>query len=227
MPCLRRKLFLLFASGLLALGLSQSQAQQSIDRHVIAGGGGTSLSGSLKVEGTIGQPAVGTTLSNGQFSQTGGFWQLESGAAPTPTPTPIPTPSPTPSPNPTPSALVLMVEEGTTSQAAAVEVVEWMRDPFPVVSGSLLYSAVDKNTRLEVFVSNLALQFGEAYSDVTVNLLANSAGFAVPAEFVAPVPNQNFAQVVFRLPDNLPSGVLTISVSYRGVFSNSGTIRVQ
>src|SRR6266545_7356075 len=50
--------------------LPQSSTQFDVSRNVIAGGGGTSTStdGSLKVEGTIGQPAVGTTLSNGQFS---------------------------------------------------------------------------------------------------------------------------------------------------------------
>src|SRR5207245_922362 len=39
---------------------------------------------------------------NGQFSQTGGFWQPESGAAATPTPTPTATPTPTPTPTPNP-----------------------------------------------------------------------------------------------------------------------------
>ena len=78
---------------------AQSGGQFDLSRTVIAGGGGTSTSpdGSLKVEGTIGQPAVGTTTSNGQFSQTGGFWQPQSGV--TPTPTPSPTPSPTPGSN--------------------------------------------------------------------------------------------------------------------------------
>jgi Calx-beta domain/Domain of unknown function (DUF4214) len=62
-----------------------ASAQFDVSNNVIAGGGGTSTStdGSLKVEGTIGQPAVGTTLSNGQFSQTGGFWQAESGTTTT------------------------------------------------------------------------------------------------------------------------------------------------
>ena len=64
----------------------QSTPQFEVSLPVIAGGGGTSTStdGSLKVVGTIGQPAVGTTMSNGQFSQTGGFWQTQPGATPTP-----------------------------------------------------------------------------------------------------------------------------------------------
>ncbi len=80
--------------------LPPASGQVDVSHNVIAGGGGTSSAGSLRVEGTIGQPTVGTTLSNGQFSQTGGFWQPQSGATPTPAPTPTPTPTPTPIPTP-------------------------------------------------------------------------------------------------------------------------------
>ena len=61
---------------------------------MVAGGGGSSTGGTLKIDGTIGQAAVGTTMSGGQFSQTGGFWQPLSGATPTPSPSPSPSPSP-------------------------------------------------------------------------------------------------------------------------------------
>jgi hypothetical protein len=74
----------------------QTSGQFDLSRNVIAGGGGSSTGGTLKIEGTIGQPAVGTTMSGGQFSLTGGFWQPLSGATPTPSPTPTPTPTPTP-----------------------------------------------------------------------------------------------------------------------------------
>ena len=63
----------------------------TIRSSVIAGGGGNSTGGgNLIVDGTIGQPAAGTTSSNGPFAQTGGFWQPQSGATPAPTPTPTP-----------------------------------------------------------------------------------------------------------------------------------------
>lgn len=90
-------------------------AQVAQAPSVVAGGGGTSLAGSLKIEGTIGQAAAGTQMSTGQFSQTGGFWQQESLATPTPTPTPTATPSPTPSPSPTPAsqAVVLTTDQVT------------------------------------------------------------------------------------------------------------------
>src|SRR6266513_1192160 len=95
---LRRKLFLLFASVLLALAgvlaathrskpkpaddesrshdrtateqiPIKTQAQQPvapqavgpIDRHVVAGGGGTSSGGSIKVDGTVSEPGASRT----------------------------------------------------------------------------------------------------------------------------------------------------------------------
>src|SRR2546422_1327220 len=84
--------------------LPQTSAQFDLSRNVIAGGGGSSSAGNFKVEGTVGQAAAGTTSSGGQFTATGGFWQLESGVPPTPTPTPTATPTPTPTPTPSPCA---------------------------------------------------------------------------------------------------------------------------
>ena len=51
-------------------------AQYSIDWFKIAGGGGTSANAQYVVNGTIGQPDTGGTISGGNFSLTGGFWSL-------------------------------------------------------------------------------------------------------------------------------------------------------
>ena len=54
----------------------------SIDWYKIAGGGGTSTSGTYAVSGTIGQPDAGGAMSSGPvtgtnyYSVTGGFWSL-------------------------------------------------------------------------------------------------------------------------------------------------------
>jgi len=48
----------------------------SIDWYTIDGGGGTSTGGVYSVSGTIGQPDVGPTMTNGQYAVTGGFWAL-------------------------------------------------------------------------------------------------------------------------------------------------------
>lgn len=50
------------------------QGQFSIGWFKIAGGGGTSTGGVYSISGTIGQHDAGPTLTNGQFSVTGGFW---------------------------------------------------------------------------------------------------------------------------------------------------------
>jgi hypothetical protein len=51
-------------------------AQYAINWSTIDGGGGTSTGGVYSVSGTIGQPDAGPTMTNGQFSVTGGFWAL-------------------------------------------------------------------------------------------------------------------------------------------------------
>jgi hypothetical protein len=54
--------------------LAQSGGSFTIEKFVIAGGGGTSDGGTLSVSSTIGQGTVGTTMSGGAFSLEGGFW---------------------------------------------------------------------------------------------------------------------------------------------------------
>jgi hypothetical protein len=71
------------------LGMAASTLAQpyAIDWHTIDGGGGTSTGGVYSVSGTIGQPDAGTTMTNGQYAITGGFWALPTaiqvGGAPT------------------------------------------------------------------------------------------------------------------------------------------------
>jgi len=48
----------------------------NIDWYKIAGGGGTSTGGVYNLTGTIGQPEAGTTMSDGYYTLTGGFWAL-------------------------------------------------------------------------------------------------------------------------------------------------------
>jgi hypothetical protein len=71
----------LAGSALLALLLwttsTETPAQPfEITSSTIDGGGGTSTGGVYSVSGTIGQPDAGPTLTNGQYSVTGGFWAL-------------------------------------------------------------------------------------------------------------------------------------------------------
>src|SRR5213595_1929784 len=78
------------------------EAVGPIDRRVIAGGGGTSGGGSIRVEGTAGETSASRTMSGGSLTLNGGFWNtLVATATPTPTSTPTPTATTKPTPNPT------------------------------------------------------------------------------------------------------------------------------
>jgi hypothetical protein len=58
--------------------VSSVQAQYTIDKFVIAGGGGTSTGGVYAVTGTIGQPDASGPLGGGTYTLVGGFWALPS-----------------------------------------------------------------------------------------------------------------------------------------------------
>ncbi len=125
--------------------------------------------------------------------------------------------------------LQLLLEEGTFNRVAALDSVLFLRDHFLLINPiNLLNPLADKNTRLLVFVTNLELQQGDVSSSVMINAVdSNNTSYVVFADDVRPVPNFAFKQVAFRLPDNLPSGELTITLTYGGQSSNSGVIRIQ
>lgn len=61
-------------SGLL-LSSSTSAQNFAIDEYVVSGGGGASTSLTLKLTGTVGQPAT-DTLAGGSYQLQGGFWSV-------------------------------------------------------------------------------------------------------------------------------------------------------
>ena len=46
----------------------------AIDRQVIAGGGGTSTAGTLRLDGTVGEVGASNKMTGGSFSVSGGYW---------------------------------------------------------------------------------------------------------------------------------------------------------
>jgi len=118
--------------------------------------------------------------------------------------------------------LQLYVEN--SGQAAALDNPAFLRDPFPVLSNSLLYgNATDRNTRLAIFLQNLAPS-----SSTVVNLM-DSAGISydVVPEVVVGVPNTSLTEVVLRIPNNLATGTCTITVRAQGQTTNFATISVR
>jgi hypothetical protein len=131
----------------------------------------------------------------------------------------------------TPPPFQLLLDESgpASNQAAALDSILFLRDPFAIVNGADFFNlGVDRNTRVIIFLTNLQLAQGETSSSVVVNLIdSNNQSYDIAAEDVRPVPNFNFTQVIFRLPDNLPVGTCTIKVKAHGQISNAGTIRIR
>ncbi len=125
--------------------------------------------------------------------------------------------------------LKLILDESgpSANQATAFESMLLVRDPFRVLSiAEWLDLGSDRNTRVTIF-SNLQLNPREAVSIVTVNLLDSSnQSFDVPAQDVRALLNTPFTQVTFRLPNNLSSGVVQVTIKMNGHTSNTGTVRI-
>jgi hypothetical protein len=122
---------------------------------------------------------------------------------------------------------ILLDQSGPAAdQAAVVDSILLVRDPFPVVnSGNMINPVSDLNTRLIVFVANIPN--GPA-SSVVVNLIdSNNQSYNITAQDVRVVPNFDFVQITFRLPSNLPVGTCKIKVIAQGQTTNTATFRIR
>jgi hypothetical protein len=125
--------------------------------------------------------------------------------------------------------LLVLEESGPVpQQAAAIDSLLFIRDPFHVESVSpWLNLPPGQNTIVMVFVQNLRLNQGETATSVVVNLVdGNNQSFDVPATDVRATRNVDLAQVLFRLPDTLAAGACKVTVKAHGQASNMGMIRI-
>lgn len=128
---------------------------------------------------------------------------------------------------PAASALTLLAAEGSTTAAAALDSVTFVRDPF-TLNTAHNFSA-DGRTRVALFAANLTLLPGETFSAVGAQGEdSQQRTFALPVEFVGTVPNFDWlTQVNVRLPDGLANaGDVWVSLTLRGETSNRVLIRV-
>jgi len=126
-----------------------------------------------------------------------------------------------------PQIQLLLDQSGPAAdQASAVDSILYLRDPFLVLnSANVINPSSDRNTRVVILVRNLP---NVPASAVVVNLIDSSNNSRdLTAQDVRAVPNQDFTQITFRLPDNLPAGTCRIKVVAQGVFSNTATFRIQ
>ena len=116
------------------------------------------------------------------------------------------------------ATLTLLIEEGTTNQAAALDSVTQTRGPFSKID--LFNFSSDQRTRLVLFTTNL----GQSNS---TGLSVQIGGVSVPIENVGPVPGQpQFSQIVVRLDPSVPTGTLNVTVTLNSVTSNTATVDI-
>ncbi|HEY8205075.1 MAG TPA: MBG domain-containing protein [Pyrinomonadaceae bacterium] len=118
----------------------------------------------------------------------------------------------------TESAPMLLLETGTNN-AAAVDSVTFVRGPFRVVDNFNFSS--DHLTRIIIFTSLL--------NQPDSTLMVRAAGIDLPVEnvgTVSGVTGLSASYIVVKLPQGLTTGDLQLTVTLRGVTSNSATLTI-
>jgi uncharacterized protein (TIGR03437 family) len=118
-----------------------------------------------------------------------------------------------------PGAPVIYAEEGTTN-AAALSAVTYLRSPFKILDPNNL--SIDGHTRITLFTSSLGVISPPIPAASTLSVQAN--GVNLPIENVGPITGMNGlagSYIIVRLPDALPSGNLSLTVTLRGLMSEA------
>lgn len=124
-------------------------------------------------------------------------------------------------------APVLMTEE-TSDLAAALESAIFMRDPFPIIN--LFNFSFDQRTRIMLFGTNLELLPNETVTAITAKTEDVQMNvFPLTVEFIGkPAGMEPLAEVIVKLPDNLPTGQsVFVSVTLGGQTSNKVRVRIK
>ena len=114
-----------------------------------------------------------------------------------------------------PAAPFIFKEEGT-GNAAALNSVTFLRGPFRILDSHNF--SLDGHTRIIVFTSSL----GITAPPIGQSLSVQASGLNLPIENVGPITGisgLNGSYIVVRLPDGLPTGNLSLTVTVRGVTS--------
>jgi uncharacterized protein (TIGR03437 family) len=120
-----------------------------------------------------------------------------------------------------PAPPTVLTEQGT-NQAIALDSVTLVRGPFSLTD--LHNFSSDQRTRVILFTSNL----GITQPNPSV-LSVQASGFPLTVENVGPVlgvTGLDASYIVVRLPDGLPSGNLSLTVTLNGVTSNTAILSI-
>lgn len=121
-----------------------------------------------------------------------------------------------------PTAPVIFTEEGTAT-AAAINSVTFLRGPFKIFDSHNF--SLDGHTRIILFTSSLGVTSPPIPSTLTLSVQAN--GVNLPVEKVGPEVNgMSGSYIIVRLPDGLPTGNLSLTITLRGLTSGPTTLPI-
>ena len=123
----------------------------------------------------------------------------------------------------------LLLTDAQTGRAAALESVGLTAEPFDVTTPQTRNLSMDARTRVTLFVAGLSFNPATDVPFVTVRAVdSQHRVFDLPVEAVGTVKNLSWlGQVTVRLPPGIAgAGDVSVSVTVRGVESNTVTFRV-
>lgn len=125
---------------------------------------------------------------------------------------------------PSPTTPVIFTEEGTNN-AAAVNSITFVRGPFKLLDPNVF--SHDGRTRVMLFTSSLGLMAPPVLSTSVLSVKAN--GINLPVENVGPmtgINGTNGSYIIVRLPDGLPTGNLSLTITVLGLTSEARILRI-
>ena len=123
------------------------------------------------------------------------------------------------------SATPLLFTEAGSGNVAALNSVTFLRAPFRILDANNF--SVDGHTRIILFTSNVGIVSPPIPDTSTLSVQAN--GVNLPVEKVGQMPGitgQFESYIVVRLPDGLPTGNLSLTVTVRGVTTAPATLQI-
>lgn len=120
----------------------------------------------------------------------------------------------------TPTAPVIFTEEGTDN-VAAINSVTFVRAPFRILDANNF--SLDGHTRVMLFTSSLGI-IPATPPPATLSVQAN--GINLPIEHAGTMTGTSGSYIIVRLPNGLPSGNLSLTVTLRGLTSESKILRI-
>jgi Tol biopolymer transport system component len=123
-----------------------------------------------------------------------------------------------------PTAPVIFTEDGS-GNAAAFNSVTFVRGPFRILDSHNF--SLDGHARLTIFTSSLGITSPPIPQVSTLSVQAN--GVNLPVENVGPLTGASGltgSYIIVRLPDGLPTGNLSLTITVRGVTSGAAILPI-